>query len=85
MDATNFVEIAHGLTFSQIRSVQVAILIDDTVGDIAYHKSTTGDFDAISWGTTTVSITRTIGGAFDSVNYNKTSFNRGYIVIHYED
>ena len=83
MDSTNFVEVAHGLTFSNIRHVSVAIRLDDDIGDTLLIPSETDDIEQISCDTTNVSITRTLGGTFDTTNFDKTSFNRGYITIIY--
>lgn len=85
MDTTNFVQVAHGLTFSKIVLIHVTILIDDDVGDIGYEYFDGTGLSSISFGTTNVSINRVTGGLFDSTNFDKTSYNRGYITILYTD
>jgi hypothetical protein len=84
MDTTASVSVAHGLTLSTIRAVDVIIRPDDDVNRLGIYYATAGvsngDFTVDA---TNVTLSRTAGGSFDSANYNATSFNRGYIVILY--
>lgn len=96
MDTTNFVDVPHGLSnFKKIRSIDVIIRND---ADDAYFtllgganiapgtehflKGSIGTIDS-----TNIRLNRSdvsVGGVFDSTNFNSTSFNRGWITIMYE-
>lgn len=84
MDATASVQVAHGLTGANIRSVFVSIIPDSGTG-----LATAPLFTVISgteagiydWDDTNVTLTRITGGYYDSPNYDSTSFNRGFITI----
>ena len=86
MDATASVNVAHGLTLTKIRSVSVLIRNDD---DDAYLDiiGTGNDIDAYmsSIDSTNVVLDRVGTGSFDGVNYDSTSYNRGWIVLQYVD
>ena len=80
MDATDFVNVAHGLSIASIRSWSVTI-ISDSSG--TFRNLTEAGF--LSIGSTNVNLNRDFGGVFDSTGYDSTSFNRGYISIRYVD
>jgi hypothetical protein len=84
MDATASVNVAHGLTSTDIRSVQVWIREDvgPAMLPMTYNQAGTpaGYF---SFDNTNVILNRLAAGVFDSTSYNATSFNRGYITIEY--
>lgn len=91
MDSTNTVSVAHGLTYANIRDFSVKIRNDAANAtyplDMARDFTFTGSNPADGFyyvGSTTVEMARTIGGFFDSVAYDSTSFNRGWITIWYE-
>lgn len=89
MDADTSVSVAHGLTYANIRSV-IALIRDDADTSVVDFASALNNNSATSSGnlacqTTNVVLTRDLGGAFDSTNYNSTSYNRGWITILYVD
>ena len=90
MDLNIFKVVSHGLTDSKIRSVSATIIRNDSAyfSDLQ-HKSTPSGVDDGFWyfvdGGGYIQLNRTTGGGYDSVDYNSTSFNRGYIVITYVD
>ena len=80
--------VAHGLTQSKIRTIQVLIRRDDDVifNDLLSHTNNTGSGQhSVGISSTTVQIARETGGFYDNINYNSTSFNRGWIIIQYTD
>ncbi len=82
---TTTVSVAHGLTRSTIRMVDVQIRNDaDTIQyPISYVLSTIAE-GTYSLDATNVVMTRiVIGGLFDSANFNATSYNRGWITVWY--
>lgn len=91
MDANDTHSKAHGLTdHTKIRSVSVMILRD--IGDDLYplnqyDSTASGD---VSGGISLIDATniyfgRKTGGKFDSVDFDSTSFNRGWMTIEYEE
>lgn len=86
MDTTGSVNIAHGLTTANIRCISV--LIRNDTGTYAlpidWTDSTTDNLSGY-WelNGSNVVLTRFTSGTFDDVTYNSTSFNRGWITIHY--
>ena len=84
MDTTSSVAPAHGLTFSKITDVSVSIFIDDDIATKQYFQHDETDLTYTNNGTT-IEIVRVLSGFYDSANFDKTSFNRGYITILYED
>lgn len=82
MDSTGSVTVAHGLSdITKIVSVTGMIIRDDSTLTFVIDS----DASSISNVTTTVvTLTRTAAGFFDSVNFDATGFNRGWITIEYE-
>lgn len=83
MDTTASVNVAHGVTWSKIRSITVSIWNDDSVLYTFFDGSTTSP--SVYANSVNVILTRITSGFFDSVNFNATSFNRGYVTIWYID
>jgi N-methylhydantoinase A/oxoprolinase/acetone carboxylase beta subunit len=90
MDSTNILDVSHGLTLSKIRSVS-GVVRDDSDGvysPIGIANYTTGVVE-LSFGasitSTVIRLQRLVGGQFDGVQYDSTSFNRGWLVIDYVD
>jgi hypothetical protein len=87
MDSTDSVSVAHGLTLSKIRTLQVLLRNDaDTLyAPISTSQNTNAPSLEIkmSADATNVFIGRLIGGIYDSTDFNSTSYNRGYITIEY--
>lgn len=85
MDTTASVNVAHGLTLSKIRTVQIMIRNDAATlsqGIEGPATSVDGNWQATA---TNIVPVRTAGGYFDSVNFDSTSYNRGWITIQYTD
>ena len=84
MDATPGINVPHGLTLSNIRNIDVLIRDD---GNDTYTKNGSGvavnstNNLQIEAGTTNIFLSRTGAGFYDNVNYNQTSYNRGWITI----
>jgi hypothetical protein len=84
MDATETVNIAHGLSITKILSVSSFIIND--AGTIIYNLLTAFSSSiqgAHAIGASNVTLSRINGGAFDNANYDSTSYNRGRIEIDY--
>lgn len=89
MDSTVFVNVAHGLPdYTKIRSISALIRRDDdsTYYDFATaDNNTAGTNSGLNASTTNINLSRATGGTFDGINFNATTFNRGWIVIQYTD
>lgn len=89
MDSTGIVYIAHGLTFTSIRTISGIVRND---GDTSYYPFTgvganvTGQVQLTAFvaNSSTIQVERFTGGAFDSANFDSTSYNRGWITVWYE-
>jgi len=89
MDATTNVTVAHGLTIANVRTAQLMIRSDSATVGVPSGGGNTNEaapetdvwIEALS--TTDVALSRRTGGVFDNVNYDSTSFNRGWITIGY--
>jgi hypothetical protein len=89
MDSTSSVNVAHGIAdITTIRDVSVMILNDGETAVWPLIKAvSSSDGNCIGEyqiGVTNISLSRVTSGPFDSVNYNATSFNRGFVTITYE-
>ena len=81
MDAVSSVTIAHGIgDYTKIRAINVMIRNDATtnVSCLIGIYGAIGTIDS-----TNIELIRATSGAFDSVNYDSTSYNRGYITIQH--
>jgi len=90
MDANPEVNIAHGLTFSKIRSVSGLIRndADNKYYQIPSPKYTDGTGDEMGVWVASVDATNVIlhregTSQWDDTNFNATSFNRGWVIIEY--
>lgn len=85
MDSTGDVSVAHGLTFGNIRSIQVLIRNDanQQMYPIDFNFLSTADAGYYFVNDTNISLTRTPGGTFDSTSFDSTSYNRGWVTITY--
>jgi len=83
MDATGGVNVAHGLTLGNIRNIDVLIRKDsgEAYSLIAGFGSSQSGY--YSTDATNVVLYRVTSGYFDSVDYNSTSYNRGWVTIWY--
>lgn len=84
MDTTTTVAVAHGLDFTKIRSIQVFIRNDDNdeLYPLDFHATAT-DTNIYYARTSDVFLGRADGGYFDGVDFDSTSYNRGWIIIDY--
>jgi hypothetical protein len=83
-DMDTFVSISknHGLTLADIRKVDAWVRTDDSsVLYPIWHQSAGVTDGGCYAGDTTINVSRVTGGFFDTVEFNATSFNRGFIVI----
>jgi len=89
MDTTGSVNVAHGKDVTKIIGVS-AMIRDDTD---AFHEPITAgknlasepDAHISTIGTTNITLSRKVGGAYDSTSYDSTTYNRGWIIIQYID
>ena len=85
MDATALKQVTHGIDvgagFINIKSISAIVRND---GSSAASDVSTG-MDSIAINTTTIDLTRTSGGQFDTTGYDDTGINRGFIVIRYTE
>jgi len=94
MDATSSVSVAHGLAdYKKIRSVSGIIRNDTDTRSYAIGSHDNGVSFYPAYGIspvgtpgidTDITIVRDTSGIFDSVDFNSTSYNRGWITIIYE-
>ena len=87
MDTTAAVSVAHGLTITSIRAVFGLLRndADDNYFTItpAYEAVTSLHVRIQSITASDVTLTRLAGGGFDSVSFDSTSYNRGWLTIWY--
>lgn len=88
MDATTDVDVVHGLTFANIRTVEATIIRDDSTWLFPLSCCNTPvavdrQGGVYGWDATIVRLFRLSGGKFDHVDYNDGVMNRGYITIWY--
>lgn len=87
MDTGTSVDVTHGLSdYKKVRRISVIIRDDNDANYFDLNRGTTGG--TMSAGvnlidTTKITLVRETGGLFDGVDYNATSFNRGWITIEY--
>ena len=84
MDADASKLVAHGELFTDIRAIHATIRNDDST---LYHTlpgNLTDNVDVnLTWDSTNIIMARRPSVAFDSVDYDSTSYNRGFIIIEY--
>ena len=77
--------LAHGLTATDIRSVQVTIR-QDVVGstiDFGILNGSESTTHGVFWSSSQITLSRGTGGYFDNTTYNATTYNRGWVTIVY--
>ena len=86
MDATSSVAVAHGLTMVNIRGISV-LIIGDTSGNIQSLDIADSTYPNVNgnWrlDATNINLYRLASGYYDTVGFDSTSFNRGWITIFY--
>lgn len=91
MVANSQLNVAHGLTYAQIVAVRATIRNDtDSDRNQAHASRLAGgasypDLMVWDWDNTNVVLARRTGGDFDGLNYDSTSYNRGWVIIEYKD
>ena len=85
MDADSSVSVAHNLTLSKIRKVSATIRSDNGLvsADLTYKSAGGTVTYGVSFDTVNVNLNRELGGLFDSVAYDSTTYNRGWIKIEH--
>lgn len=85
MNSTATLDVAHGLTITNIRTIQVMIRddYDSELWELDDHDTTGGQLGYVYLDATNVKMGRAESGKFDTSDYNATSFNRGWITIWY--
>lgn len=79
MDANDTKIIAHGVDFETIRGVDV--IIRNNTASVLVPLSRSGTVELIN--STNITLGRITSGFFDIVDFNSTSYNRGWIKITY--
>jgi hypothetical protein len=92
MDATDTVNVTHGLDVTKIRTVTGFILIDSNnaiypITQAPYTEIGTYNKHSVCFVVfaTYIAMYRATGGNFDNTSFDSTGFNRGWLVIDYVD
>lgn len=89
MDTTINVEVPHGIDHTKIRGISVLIRGDagSALEDGRYllNRADGDRFSAYSQNSANIILERVNAGFFDGINFNDTSFNRGWITIQYTE
>lgn len=86
MDTSNAINVAHGLTTVNIRTISVIVRNDaDTNYSPLHYRDGASGGGYYSVAGDNIGLGRDIGSSFDSTSYNQTSYNRGWITIQYID
>lgn len=81
MDTTASVNVAHGLTLGNIRSIDVKIRDDDGVLFDLVSTSSGNSGSYSSTGSANIVLRRVSGLGFDNTSFDSTSYNRGWVTI----
>ena len=81
MDLITNVGIPHTLSATEWITIRGAEVLIKDDGDAFYQSLSNGGL--MGFGSSTFSLQRTVSGAFDSANYDATSYNRGFINFSY--
>ena len=86
MDATDAVEISHGLINNQWKGTRsVELIIRNDADTVYYDDSASAENVFVSGiGETVLTLDRLRTGAFDGTDFDSTSYNRGWATIWYE-
>ena len=90
MDATTTINVAHGLSATEWKTVRSMSGFIRNDADTVYYPITMANGNTfaadVGFGyidSTNVNFTRLGGGAFDNTSYDQTSFNRGWVTLEY--
>jgi len=90
MNAVHLKEVTHGLTWSNIRDIRCWVRndADNLLCDLQGDQALVGKADGIinldqSGYPGSVVLQNTIGGYFNTINFDSTSYNRGWVFIWY--
>ncbi len=89
MDATSDIAILTGIPSDEIRILNCIIFNDPAssthpLSAVDSAGVVQGGFVNLATSTTNVALKRTTGGTFDSVSFDSTSYNRGFITLNYK-
>lgn len=84
MDATTTLNVTHGITdWKNIRSVNVIIKNDNDNQYYPIDQYIGSSFGFWYLTSSFIVLNRVVGGGFDSLSYDSTSFNRGWVFLKY--
>lgn len=84
MDTIDDINIAHGLSATEWKTIRtINVIIRNDLDNNYYSLGDSAEGEISGFGATTVDLARTAAGFFDSVNFDSTSYNRGWITITY--
>ncbi len=84
MDATAAVNISHGLSATEWKTIRAIHVIIRNDADDTYYQPDFGQGMYIRfYGATTFSLQRVAASQFDSTSFDATSYNRGWITFEY--
>lgn len=84
MTGGSFKNVSHGLTFANIRSVQVLITNDATTFTYSLEYDSTAAAGRFIISPSVISVFSHSGGFFDSAAFNATGTTRGRVIVTYE-
>ena len=87
MDATTSLNVAHGLSATEWKTIRTITGIIRNDANTSYFPVTNAgdDLDVIiaNFNSTNIAMSRKLTGTYDSTLFNATSYNRGWITIEY--
>jgi len=90
MDTTASVNVSHVLSLTEWKTIRQIDVIIRNDGDTGYYPLRKG-YDGVTGngfvnviGSTNITLNRVTGGDFDNVNFDSTSYNRGWITFWYK-
>ena len=87
MDATASLNVAHGLSATEWKTIRSASLIIRNDADTTYYEAFNHTISKevyfTSMDSTNIVLNRAAGGTFDDVTFDSTSYNRGWLTIQY--
>ena len=90
MDATASVNVAHGLSATEWKTIRQVDIIIRNDADTGYYPLRKG-YDGVTGngfvnviGSTNITLNRVASGDFDNTNFDSTSYNRGWVTFWYK-